>query len=311
MNPAVSLALRLLPPEVNASEFEALTRLFDDPDAMVSSTVRTKLLSYGAMTAPSLRALYEQTTLEMLPNTLTQELLLGVLHEYQSRALKGLVGMIKAAAEHNGDIDLERAVVGLSQFGYPETDAVFVQERLDALALRTHALFVKAQKHNELSLLLSINQAFFEEYGFRPTPDEDYYSPDNSYVHAMLQSKRGIPISLSALYLLVAERAGVPLHGIGMPSHFLVYHPELDVYIDTFNNGAFLTEKDCKKFIQDSGLLFDPSMLAPVSNLAILLRMIRNLIFAYNRIAYSRPHAEWEVTALQEVSDAIIESMNQ
>jgi regulator of sirC expression with transglutaminase-like and TPR domain len=311
MNSAVSPALRLLPPEVNASEFEALTHLLDDPDALVSSTVRTKLLSYGVMIAPALRALYEQTMLEMLPNIPTQELLLAVLHEHQSRAMKGLVEMIKSAAERGGDIELERAVVSLSQFGYPETDAALVQERLDGLALRTHALFVKSQKHNELSLLLSINQAFFEEYGFCATPDEDYYSPDNSYVHAMLESKRGIPISLSALYLLVAERAGVTLHGIGMPSHFLVYHPVLDVYINTFKNGAFLTENDCKKFVQDSGLLFDPSMLSPVSNLAILLRMIRNLIFAYNRIAYSRPHAEWEVTALQEVSDAIIESMNQ
>jgi regulator of sirC expression with transglutaminase-like and TPR domain len=296
-----ALLEQLLPPEVSHSEFEALTRLLDDTDATVASSVRARYKSYGGKIVPALRALVVAQEHEA-----PRDVLIGIVREFQQAALEALLRHIQTRSEESLDVDLEHSVILLSQFGYPETDPESVRSQLDALALRVHALFIKSHNPTDLGLLLSVNQAFFEEAGFHAALEGDYYNPNNSFIHTVLASKRGIPISLSVLYMLVAERAGITLHGIGMPAHFVVFYPELDVYIDAFNNGAFLTEQDCQRFIVGSGFVFESSMLGRVSNLAIILRMLRNLIFSY-----TKRRTEWEVQALQEVSHAIIETMNQ
>jgi regulator of sirC expression with transglutaminase-like and TPR domain len=292
----------LLPAHVSPSEFEAITHLLDDSDRAVVESVHNKLKSYGGAIVPALQHLYEHEE-----DAHARDFLLSLIREMRNDALQTLLEHIHERSESGKDIDLEESLILLSKFGYPETNSDEVKERLDALALRVHALYVKAHNPTELGLLLSINQAFFEEEGFSGVQDDDdYHNPDGSYAHRLLQRKRGIPISLSVLYILVAERAGVSLHGVGMPAHFVVYHPELDVYIDAFNNGAFLTYQDCKKFIAGAGFAFEPSMLERATNLAIVLRMLRNLIFAY-----TKADAMWDVAALQEVSHTIIETMNQ
>jgi regulator of sirC expression with transglutaminase-like and TPR domain len=292
----------LLPAHVAPSEFEAITHLLDDSDRAVVESIHAKLKSYGGSIVPALQALSAREE-----DGQARDFLTALMREMRNDALLRLVEHIHERSDAVKDIDLEESIILLSRFGYPETSTDAVKERLDALALRVHALYVKAKNSTELGLLLSINQAFFEEAGFRGVLDDDnYHHPDGSYIHKVLDTKRGIPIALSALYMLVAERAGVPLYGIGMPAHFVVYHPELDVYIDAFNNGAFLTYQDCQKFIAGAGFMFEPSMLSRVTNLAMLLRMLRNLIFAY-----TKADALWEVGALQEVSHAIIEMMNQ
>lgn len=290
-----------LPPTVAEKEFRALYSLLDDTDESVCLAVRQKLKSYGGTIAPCLRSIWRTETNEHICHSLQL-----VVQSFQQDALFELVDMVKGTDPDTNDINLEAAILLLSRFGYPETDPIAIAQALDAIALRVHALFMKAPQHNELGLLLSVNQAFFEEAQFAGAEDEAYHHPDNSYAHTLLKSKRGIPISLCALYLLVAERAGVSLFGVGMPAHFVVYHPELDIFIDTFNKGAFLSRDDCKRFIHGAGFTYEPSMLDRVSNIAILLRMIRNLIFAY-----SKSDNNWEVAALQEISAAILETMNQ
>lgn len=290
-----------LPKHVRASEFDALLRLLDDTDETICLAVRQKLKSYGGEIAPCLRAIWATEE-----NQHIRDSLMLVMQSFKQDTLLELLEMVKESSDTGKDVDLEAAVILLSRFGYTETNEDEIKQRLDAIALRIHALFMKSPQQNELHLLLSINQAFFEEEQFFGAMDEHYHEPDNSYIYAVLKGKRGIPISLSALYLLIASRAGVDLEGVGMPAHFVVYHPELDIFIDTFNKGAFLSREDCKRFIQGAGFNYEPSMLDRVSNTAILLRMIRNLIFAY-----TRQGADWEIAALQEVSSAIVETMNQ
>src|ERR687885_532557 len=53
---------------------------------------------------------------------------------------------------------------------------------------------------------------------------EEYDHPDNSMLDRVLERRRGLPILLSVVYVAVAERAGVPLGGVGLPGHFVVGH---------------------------------------------------------------------------------------
>ena len=123
---------------------------------------------------------------------------------------------------------------------------------------------------------------------------EDYYEPDNSYLNQVLERCKGIPISLSVIYLEIAKRINFPMVGIAMPGHFLI-RPDFEdagIFIDVFHQGEILFEQDCQKLLQEiyqQPILLEPHFLAAVSNQQILTRMLTNLKFIYaNRQQYRK-----------------------
>ncbi len=115
---------------------------------------------------------------------------------------------------------------------------------------------------------------------------DDYYNPDNSYLDSLLKTHQGIPISLSALYLLVARRLGVPLAGITLPGHFIVglfVRDRKARYYDPFNRGDVIGKVDCVRLVQQCGYRFEERFLLPVNDAQILVRMLNNLRHCYLR----------------------------
>ena len=128
------------------------------------------------------------------------------------------------------------------------------------------------------AVLHEMNRLLFEELGLRGN-QSDFYNPENSYPHRVLERRLGIPISLSLIYLFVGRRLALPITGIGMPGHFLCrYQGPLDeFYVDAFHGGRFLTRSDCKQRLQTLAVAYDESHLMPVSPRRILHRVIANL----------------------------------
>lgn len=121
----------------------------------------------------------------------------------------------------------------------------------------------------------------FETAGFRGNR-EDYTDPRNSYLNQVLDRRLGLPISLSVVYLHLAEQLGVPAFGIGLPGHFIVGVLGADgpAYLDPFSGGRPLTPADCATLVQ--GALgnqagFDPDWLRPMPRREIVARMLNNL----------------------------------
>jgi regulator of sirC expression with transglutaminase-like and TPR domain len=87
-------------------------------------------------------------------------------------------------------------------------------------------------------------------------------------------------------YLLIGKRLSLPIHGIGMPGHFLVkYEAErYRIFVDCFNAGALLTEKDCQRFLMQAGYGFEDKYLQPSSTRAILIRTLKNLVAVYDKM---------------------------
>lgn len=278
----------------NIGELDALLRLLDDPDDSVARAVQSKLAEYGGTVVPHLRLLLENDA-----SVYTRRNCETIIQEFQKNALDQLKTMVMTAHNFGEDINLEKAVILLSKFGYPETKGLAISARLDEIALDAHHSFIRNTSTNDLTLLMSLNDAFFEQSGFRgAVPD---YKPEHSYFHSLMRSHIGIPISLSAVYMLVGERVGIEFHGIGMPLHFVVFHPVLQVFIDVFNFGVFISREDCKHFISKSNFDFNDSMLEKISNYTMIIRMIRNLIYAH-----SRNQEMWEAEQLQKTLDTIL-----
>jgi regulator of sirC expression with transglutaminase-like and TPR domain len=191
------------------------------------------------------------------------------------RALSALVSGAESA------IDLPRAALLVASEEYPDLDPAPYLARLDELGSTfTSRLARGSSRERHIAVL---NELLFGEEGFRGN-GSNYYDPGNSYLNQVLDRRLGIPITLSLIYTEVARRAGLEMHGIGLPSHFVVGYGEL--VIDPFNCGQLLTLDDCQELLRrafGASAVLDASHLAPTSPRQLLARLITNLKIAYER----------------------------
>jgi regulator of sirC expression with transglutaminase-like and TPR domain len=115
----------------------------------------------------------------------------------------------------------------------------------------------------------------------------DYSDPRNSFLNEVLERGWGIPISLSVLFVAVAELWEMPAFPISLPGHFIVgIHDAHDnlLFLDPFHQGKWLSYEDCQKLVAITtghrGKL-RPEWLQPAPPRDILLRMLNNLRIIY------------------------------
>jgi len=117
------------------------------------------------------------------------------------------------------DFPLLEAAISLAHDEYPEIDVQTVLDEVDQLLKRV--LSRVPSNAGALQRLSLLNQFFFHDLGFGGNAN-DYYDPDNSFVHATLQKRRGIPIALAVLWIELAQGLNLSVRGIAFPGHFLV-----------------------------------------------------------------------------------------
>ena len=117
----------------------------------------------------------------------------------------------------------------------------------------------------------------FGQEGFGPNRGH-FADPANSYLDLVISRRLGIPITLAVVTIEVARRAGLALHGVGMPGHFLVGTPNRGMFIDAFD-GCLIDRAGAAAIFArfESRQAFDDSFLQPTPPEAILLRMLNNL----------------------------------
>jgi regulator of sirC expression with transglutaminase-like and TPR domain len=174
-------------------------------------------------------------------------------------------------------INLARAALVMGQFEYPDLDVAAYLDRLDHLAELAGPVIASS----DLPALM-LARFLFGRLGFAGD-SENYTDPRNSFLNEVLERRLGIPISLSVLFLEVAQRAGVRAEGVGLPGHFIV-RVLLDsgevIYLDPFHSGAILSEADCRERVRsltNGQLPFSEAFLRPVNAPYILTRMLNNL----------------------------------
>jgi len=181
------------------------------------------------------------------------------------------------------DIELDRAALLYAATEYPALDVEAGLRTLDRFAdlCRGRLADVRAPA----DVVGTFADFIHGELGFHGNPDA-YYDPRNSYLSDVLSRRLGIPITLSAVYLALGRRLGLPLDGVGMPGHFLVRYsdPVQPLLVDPFADGAILTDADCQNRLRGlygPNVRLSPAMLEAVGTRAILFRMLTNLKHIY------------------------------
>ena len=183
----------------------------------------------------------------------------------------------------DAQIDLTKASLYYAKAEYPELNLQKYLHFLDRIAADVQSQ-ISAEKY-PLKVIKAINFELFDGLGFQGN-NKDYYNPDNSFLNKVLERRVGIPITLSVVYLAIAERINFSMVGIGMPGHFLI-RPDFEdvgIFIDAFNGGEILFKQDCQKRLSrmyQRPIELDLNWLAPVSKKEILARMLNNLKFIY------------------------------
>ncbi len=259
---------------VPESQIRALIRLLSDEDDRIVRTISGKLIDIGPSAVPLLQeAEIEQPEMAGRIASVLEEIHGGKLEDE----------LAKLAALSDQSANLESGAFVFARHAYPALDVAHYRSQLDSMAQEVRARIGSRASGEET--VTALNRYIFIEQGFKGNT-KNYYEVENSYLNRVMDRRIGIPISLSVVYLLIGQRLGLPLFGIGMPGHFLVKYESdrYKIFIDCFNGGALLTEKNCARFLTEAGYGFDEKYLQKSPVRAILSRMAKNLLAIYSKI---------------------------
>lgn len=189
-----------------------------------------------------------------------------------------------ALVQSDEHFPLLEAAASLAQDEYPELDVQQLLGDVDQLLARIgRRLPADAPA---LQRLRTLNQFFFADLGFGGNVN-DYYDPENSYLNAVLRTRRGIPISLAVLWLELAQGLGLHARGIAFPGHFMlkVLLPKGQVVLDPVCGQSLSREELLERlepYKRRSGLPDDDELplglyLQAATPREIIARMLRNL----------------------------------
>lgn len=138
---------------------------------------------------------------------------------------------------------------------------------------------------------LDLATFLFQEKGIKGAKD-DYYSPFNSNLIYTIKEKKGLPITLALIYILVGYRLGFSIKGCNFPGHFLA-KVEMDdeiILVDCFNGGKFFYEHDIEELINESKENIYNSIHNDASAVTIIRRVLSNLVHSYSIINDNTNH---------------------
>ena len=261
-----------LPATLTSKQRTALISLLVDDDPAIYDMVRRRILDYGRVACEWLRPY-------MLSNDPAM----------RRRALEIVHHLARQDSDerfldfclHNGEeLDLEQAMGLLAQTQYPDTNPDAYRALYDHWAGELRARIDFAGE--PAKILGAINQYLFGELGF--TGNGRYAdSPDSCYLNRVVDNRTGNPISLCAIYLFLGRRLRLPVTGIGLPGHFICRYQSttVEIYINAFRRGNFLTKADCIKHLINTNHSLQEGYLTPVTSRRILQRACANLQQTY------------------------------
>ena len=185
---------------------------------------------------------------------------------------------------------LTESAIAIAQHAYPDLVVQHVFDELDLLGDK-----LKQRTTHEMAgiqKLQILKNFFFKELGFGPNRN-DYYDPNNSYLHSVLETRRGIPISLALIFMELGQQIGLNIKGVSFPNHFMVRLslPQGEVILDPLT-GTSLSKEELQQmldpYLDAQGYRGEyqlplSAFLRSSSSREILSRFLRNLKAIYTQ----------------------------
>ncbi|HAH35537.1 MAG TPA: hypothetical protein DCL81_03025 [Algoriphagus sp.] len=260
--------------ELSDSELNALVSLLDDTDLEVKNHVRERIISLGTEIIPYLEKKWENSF-----NPEIQKEIEILVHDLQFSLVKRRLEEWK----NSEDQDLLTGLWIINTYQYPDLEF----EKLNA---EMHQIYfdVWTAFRNDLEpyeQIRIINNVLFNTLRFGANT-KNFHSPGNSMLSTVLDTKKGNPISLCAIYMLVAKKLGLPIYGVNLPNLFVLTYKtdELTFYVNAFNKGLVFSRKDIHNYLNHLKIEPKEEYFEPTDNLQIIMRSLRNLGNSFDKL---------------------------
>jgi regulator of sirC expression with transglutaminase-like and TPR domain len=188
----------------------------------------------------------------------------------------------------DASLSVVEAAASIAQDEFPQLDIQAVLAEVDALANTLKRRFPADASSTQK--LRGLNQYFFQELGFAGNVN-NYYDRQNSYLHSVLNTRRGIPITLALIYIELASQIGLTARGVSFPGHFLIKlrlqtgTQQGEVVLDPFTGHSLShaqLDEQLEPYKRQMGLMdeFDTPLdlfLQAATSREVVARMLRNL----------------------------------
>jgi regulator of sirC expression with transglutaminase-like and TPR domain len=277
---------------VEEKELKALVSLLDDDDKQVVNHVEEKILSLGTTIIPHLEREWETTF-----NPTVQKRIEELVHTLQYDLLKERVRNWYASP----DQDLLTGMWIVATYQYPEIEIAKLRQDLEQIYYETWLEFKPDQY--PFDQIKVINGVLFNKLKFGANT-KNFHSPGNSMINVVLETHKGNPITLCVIYMLVAQKLKLPVHGVNLPNLFILTYKDQNhtFYINAFNKGLIFSKQDIENYIHELHLVPQPSFFEPCSSADIIRRALRNLIMSFEKMG-EHAKAEEVKLLLIEISD--------
>jgi Transglutaminase-like superfamily len=256
---------------------EALIRLLHDNDPETVRLVKEQLATDGEERLPELQELMR------VDDKCVSEHARDVLAAISGRNAEEEFSLL---CHFFGDgIDLEQACWALARAMEPGLCILPFEHKLNIWGRQFLVQLAGAVSNRERVIRLC--SFLSDELDFRGNSD-NYYCERNSLLPRVIETRSGIPLTLTLVYMMVASRAAMKIEGINLPGHFIARHGE--VYFDPFHRGRILSRVDVESILFRQGLELNDCHLQPSTPRQILVRMLANLLYVYDLQGDAKKH---------------------
>lgn len=277
---------------MDTSEIKSLLKLLDDNDKEVATIVENRLLLYNYEVLPIIK-----NELAFVKDELLSKLINDLINKIEFKHL------LTQFTEwlNSPEKDLLQGVYLVSKYKYPNIDKATLIQSLEKIKL--NAWLEMRHDITEFEKVKILNHAFYQQFGFSGNIN-DYQNSSNSFITDVIETKKGNPIMLCIIYMLVAQNLKLPIFGINLPQHFMLAYLQEDkmdlrnfdfntsfvlnpnnkrvlFYINAFDRGEVFTKKSLEQFVHQMQVPSNPEFYLPCDNLTIIKRVLRNLVASY------------------------------
>ncbi len=274
------------------TELKALVSLLDDEDNQVITHVEQKIISLGEEIIPYLESAWE----ESLDPTL-QIRIEDLIHTLQYEQLRARL----SRWSESEDPDLLEGMWLVATYQYPDLELNKLRQELEQLYYEAWLEFKPdAHPFDQVKIL---NGVIYSKLRFGANT-KNFHSPGNSMINVVLQTRKGNPISLCVIYMLIAQRLKMPVYGVNLPNLFILTFKDdshKQFYINAFNRGLIFSREDIDNYIGELRLTPQEIYYQPCSTMDIIKRSFRNLINSFEKIG-DHAKAEEVKTLLKSIS---------
>ena len=264
-------------------ELNALISMLDEPDDSVFTEVKDRIYSFGNLALSELEVAWAD-----LKSPLARQRAESLIRLIQRDELYLDLVSWKNFSGH----DLLEGAYLAAKFHYPDISSKTIRNELMAIA--GHIRMEINQSLTDLNKIRVFNHVLYRVHGF--SGNRKYLNaPENIFLNKVLESRKGNPISLALIYLILGRMLELPVYGINLPHHFVLafvqqkeetrewMRSDVLFYINPFAEGTIFIADEISRYLNEIDIKQKERFYLPVKDTVVIHRLLKDMQISFNK----------------------------